>query len=67
MKEPDICTTLFNESDGVTYHVMAYRKLSELEATQTVAFYLQNTQHRKRAEGQSIVTIQTALGMQPGG
>jgi len=65
MNQPDMCTTLFDENIRVTYQIMAYRKLSELEATQTVTFYLQNTQHRKRTEGQSVVTIQTEIGMPP--
>lgn len=66
MNQPDRCTTLFDENIRVTYQIMAYRKLSEQEAMQTVTFYLQNTQHRKRTEGQSVVTIQTEIGMPPG-
>jgi len=66
MRHPDICRVLIDEDAGVTYHVMAYRELTDAEAMRVVRTYLLNTSPRKRAKRGMTVTIVTVIGCQPG-
>ena len=40
MKKPDIRSTLRDEEHNMTYHVVAYRKLNELEMIETIKMYM---------------------------
>ena len=66
MKQPDFSKTVFDESASVTYHVMAYRELTDAEAVRMVKSYLQDTIPRKRPKRGSVVKIRTSLGCEPG-
>jgi hypothetical protein len=64
MKKPDIRSTLRNEEHNMTYHVVAYRKLSELEMVETVKLYLAQPRilRRKTHERNKTVTTSSLLG-----
>jgi len=66
MRQPDICRPVFDESAGVTYHVMAYRELTDEEAVRVVKSYLRGTSPRKRPKAGMTVTIRTVIGCEPG-
>ena len=66
MRHPDICKVVIDESVGVTYHIMAYRELTDAEAVRVVRTYLLNTSHRKRPKSGMTVTIVTVIGCVPG-
>jgi hypothetical protein len=66
MRQPDICKIVFDESADVTYHVMAYRELSDAEGVRVVKTYLQGTSPRKRPKAGMVVTIRTVIGCEPG-
>jgi hypothetical protein len=66
MHNPDIETRLRNTDDGVLYRIMAYRKLTEVEAAGVVRHYLLNTKPRKQPKPDEVVTIHTVAGMLPG-
>jgi len=68
MKEPDICTTLIDSDDNVTYHVIAYRKLSQEETITTIRGYLSSESRRRKPAPKpgSVVKIITVIGLLPG-
>jgi hypothetical protein len=66
MIRPDICTVIRDEDKGVIWNVVAYRKLTEVEAYQTVIHYLLNTKPRNRPKPGMTVTIVTVIGCEPG-
>jgi hypothetical protein len=64
MKKPDIRSTLRDEEHNMTYHVVAYRKLSELEMIETVKLYLAQPRilRRKTHERNKTVATNSLLG-----
>jgi hypothetical protein len=64
MKNPDIRSTLRDEDHNLTYHVVAYRKLTELEMIETVKLYLAQPkiQRRKTPERNKTITTHALLG-----
>jgi hypothetical protein len=64
MKNPDIRSTLRDEEHDMTYHVLAYRKLTELEMIETVKLYLAQPKilRRQTPERNKIVTTHALLG-----
>jgi hypothetical protein len=64
MKKPDIRSTLRDEEHYMTYHVVAYRKLSGLEMIETVKLYLAQPRilRRKTHERNRTVTTNSLLG-----
>ena len=59
MKQPDIRSVLYDAEYNMTYHVMAYRKLSELEMVQTVKLYLAQPRILKRKTHERDKTVTT--------
>lgn len=59
MEFPNIKTTVLDAEKKITYHVAAYRKLSDHEALNAVRFFL-STQKKKPKSG-STVTIITSI------
>jgi hypothetical protein len=68
MQPPDICNTLRDGTNNMTYHVMAYRKLSEAEVLGSVGSYLARPEIRRRKTPlrNKTVTIITIYGASPG-
>jgi len=64
MKKPDVRSTLRDEEHNMTYHVVAYRKLNELEMVETVKLYLAQPRilRRKTRERNKTVTTNALLG-----
>ena len=64
MKKPDIRSTLRDEKHNMTYHVVAYRTLSESEMIETVKLYLAQPRilRRKSHERNKTVTTNALLG-----
>ena len=64
MKKPDIRSTLHDEEHNMTYHVVAYRKLNELEMIETIKMYLAQPRilRRKIRERNMTVTTDSLLG-----
>jgi hypothetical protein len=64
MKKPDIRSTLRDAEHNMTYHVVAYRKLSELEMIETVKLYLAQPKilRRKLPERNKTVSTHSLLG-----
>jgi hypothetical protein len=64
MKKPNILSTLYYAEENMTYHVLAFRKLSELEMVQTVKLYLSQPkiQRRRMPERNKTVTTDSLLG-----
>ncbi len=64
MNKPGIRSTLRDEEHNMTYHVVAYRKLSELEMIATVKMYLAQPRilRRKIRERNKTVTTLSLLG-----
>ena len=66
MRQPEICTVIRDEEKKVIWNVVAYRKLTEVEAYRTVIHYLLNTKPRNRPKPGMTVTIVTVIGCAPG-
>jgi hypothetical protein len=66
MNAPEVLTTLHDAETDVTWHIFAYRELTEAEAVQAVQFFLQGTSRRKWPKSGSTETIQTVIGCAPG-
>jgi hypothetical protein len=64
VKKPDIRSTLRDEEHNMTYHVVAYRKLNELEMIETIKMYLAQPKvlRRKSPERNKTVTTHALLG-----
>jgi hypothetical protein len=64
MKTPDIRSTLYDAEHNMTYHVVAFRKLSELEMVQTVQLYLSQPKilRRRTPERNKTVTTVALMG-----
>jgi hypothetical protein len=64
MKKPNILSALYDAEHNMTYHVLAYRKLSELEMVETVKLYLSQPKivHRKTRERDKTVTTCALMG-----
>lgn len=64
MKQPDIRSVLYDAEHNMTYHVVAYRQLSELEMVQTVGHYLAQPKilKRKTHERNKTVTTRSLMG-----
>jgi len=64
MKQPDILSILHDAEHNMTYHVLAYRTLSELEMVQTVKLYLTQPKilKRKTHERNKTVTTRSLMG-----
>jgi len=65
MEGPSITNTVRDEEHNMTYHVMAYRKLTEAEVAMSVRFYLSQPKQRRRKkpERDKIITILSSLGL----
>jgi hypothetical protein len=59
MKKPDIRSTLRDEEHNMTYHVLAFRKLNELEMVETVKMYLAQPKIRRRRTPERNKTVTT--------
>jgi hypothetical protein len=64
MKKPSILSVLHDAEHNMTYHVLAYRKLSELEMVQTVKLYLSQPKilKLKARERNKTVTTNALMG-----
>jgi hypothetical protein len=64
MNQPDILSVLYDAEHNMTYHVVAYRKLSELEMVQAVKLYLAQPKilKRKTPERNKTVTTRSLMG-----
>jgi hypothetical protein len=63
MIQPNVKNTAYDKGHNVTYHVMAYRKLSPNELMANVSIYRSGLSKRKRAERNRVITIYTVIGM----
>lgn len=68
MQPPDVRTSIKDEENNVTYHVLAYRKLSRAELVQSVrAYHAQPKQRRRKKPLKNAqITIITIHGATPG-
>ncbi len=66
MQIPDIETRLRDTTDNVLYRIMAYRKLTEVEAALTVKNYLLDTKPRDRPKPGDDITIRISAGIVQG-
>jgi hypothetical protein len=68
MEAPTVRNTVRDESHNVTYHIMAYRKLTRDEAFLTVRQYLAQpkVRRRKSRERDKVITIVTIHGATAG-
>lgn len=57
---PNIRTTLADQENKVSYHVLSYRELTRQELIMAVRIYL--SRHKKPKRGTEI-TIQTVIGI----
>ena len=64
MKKPDILSTLYDAKHNMTYRVLAFRELTELEMVQTVTLYLSQPKilRRGKPEKNKTVTTNSLLG-----
>lgn len=62
MEAPNIKSTLNDKKNAVTYHVLAYRKLSAEEILNAVRAFKRTKQGKKRAKKGSVITIMTIIG-----
>jgi hypothetical protein len=60
MEGPQVENKLKDEASGVTYSVLAYRRLSQDEIVQSIGFYLSRA--RKKPKRGSVVTIVSIVG-----
>ena len=60
MQLPHVRNTARDEQSDVTYHVMAYRKLSESELVHAVRYY--QARNRRKPKRGSAVTIVSLIG-----
>lgn len=60
MQAPNIKNTLIDPERNITYHVMAYRKLSERELLQAVRYSV--SQLKRKPKKGSVNTIITVIG-----
>lgn len=58
---PPIKNSAKSHDEGITYHVMAYRKLTRDEIIQNVMFY--HSQSKKKERKGDVVTIISLEGM----
>ncbi len=66
MEAPNVRTSIRDEKNNVTYHVMAYRKLARAEVVQSVrAFQSQPKVRRKKHVKNATITILTLHGATP--
>ena len=61
MTEPNVCSTVKDAKNNVTYRIMAYRKLSKEEMLDCVSSYL-SQRRRKKREKNVVITIITVFG-----
>ena len=61
MQQPNIRTTMKDEKQKITYHVMAYRTLTDVEMLQSIRYYFSQKKSKKLKPGESI-TIITVIG-----
>jgi hypothetical protein len=64
MDLPSCKHTVRDEANNVTYHVMAYRRLTRAEVMQGVSFYLSQPQQRRRKKPvrDKVITIFSSIG-----
>jgi len=64
MQEPNIRSSIRDEEHNMTYHVMAYRKLSREELVWQVRSYHSQPRFRRRKtpERNKVITILTIIG-----
>ena len=61
MTEPNIRTSIKDPKTGITYHIMAYRIITDLEAAQSIRLFMAQKNSSKTKRGQSII-INTIIG-----
>lgn len=59
MELPNTKTTVKDSTNNITYEIIAYRQLSEMEARQMINLYL--SQNKSPKKGKKII-IQTIIG-----
>ena len=62
MESPRVQNSLVDPDNNVTYHVMAYRRLTEQELRMAVQYYLAN-RRRKSPDRNKTITIVSSLGL----
>ena len=60
MQQPHVRNTARDETNDVTYHVMAFRKLTESELVNAVRYY--RARNRRKPKRGSSVTIISIIG-----
>jgi hypothetical protein len=63
MEMPNVRSSLRDEKNGITYHVMAYRQLSSGELMMAVRHYLASRPSKQRPKAGDTVTIVTIIGL----
>lgn len=64
MQAPSIRHTRRDAGNNVTYHVMAYRRLSDVEVAQSIRLYMSQATVRRRKTRlrNKVITIMTVIG-----
>ena len=62
MEMPNVRSTITDASSGVSYHVLAYRKLSQSEVVAAARHYHLTRKSRKRLKPGTQITIISVLG-----
>lgn len=60
MEQPNTKTTLRDAARGVTFHVVAYRNLTEAEAISAIRHFM--SRHKTKLKRGSEITIMTIIG-----
>ena len=68
MKAPHVKNTIRFKRENVTFHIMAYRKLTKEEMENSVRLYYQQlgARERKKSQQDETITIQTQFGITEG-
>jgi hypothetical protein len=68
MLAPDIRNTIVDKPNKVTYHILAYRRLTTAEMVQSVQMFLSQPKQRRRKTPlrNKVITILTIHGAAPG-
>ena len=66
MEQPNVRSSIRDEENNVTYHVMAYRELTRAELVGAVRMYRSQPRFRRRKtpEKNKIITIISVIGCQ---
>lgn len=62
MEMPSVRTTVRDPRKGITYHVIAYRKLTRVEALAVVRHHQASPLGRKKHKAGDVVELHTIIG-----